>query len=198
MADLMQAIAGLLLAALAVMGSPGPSTISLTAVAASHGARAALGYGAGLVAGTVAVLLLVAAGLSTLLLAWPQAVLPVQIAALAYCLFLAWRIATAPPLQTDDASAAAPGFVSGLFLGLANPKAYLAIAAVYSSARLLPMPLGDAAPKLALLSIMIVLIHAAWLLFGAGLAQALRKPGLSRGLNILLAVALVLSLALTF
>ena len=45
---------GLLLAALIVMGSPGPSTVSLTAVAASLGLRASLNYGAGLVLGTVA------------------------------------------------------------------------------------------------------------------------------------------------
>ena len=39
-------------------------------------------------------------------------------------LYLAFRIATAPPLQDQAANAAAPGFGQGLFLGLGNPKAY--------------------------------------------------------------------------
>ncbi len=73
--------ASLLLASLIVMGSPGPSTVSLTAVAASFGLRASLHYGAGLVLGTISVLLLVAMGVSALLLAWPVAALPLRLAA---------------------------------------------------------------------------------------------------------------------
>jgi len=216
----------LLLAALAVMGSPGPSTISLTAVAASHGMRASLPYGGGLVLGTIGVLLLVATGLAGLLQAWPQLAWPLRIAALLYCLFLAWQIVTAPPLQAGGeksggtplqagggkngapplqageaaiAESTAPRFISGLLLALANPKAYLAIAAVYSGASLLPLkPLADATLKCLLLSAMILLIHLGWLLLGAGLSRALQTPRLSRGLNIALALALLLSLALMF
>jgi len=44
----------LILAALVVMGSPGPSTMSVTAVGAAFGFRRALAYLAGLVLGTTA------------------------------------------------------------------------------------------------------------------------------------------------
>jgi threonine/homoserine/homoserine lactone efflux protein len=193
------AAASLLLAALIVMGSPGPSTVSLTAVAASLGLRASLNYGAGLVLGTVSVLLLVATGVSGLLLAWPQAALPLRLAGLAYCLYLAWRIATAPPLQTAHSTDRAPGWLAGYLLALANPKAYLAIGAVYSGQVLLPAaPLADAALKCLLLSLMVVLIHLAWGLFGALLAGHLRDARMARLINGVLAAALVLSLLLTF
>ncbi|MEL3891778.1 LysE family transporter [Ferrovibrio sp. MS7] len=193
------AAASLLLAALIVMGSPGPSTVSLTAVTASLGLRASLNYGAGLVLGTVSVLLLVTTGVSGLLLAWPQAALPLRLAGLAYCLYLAWRIATGPPLQMAHSTDRAPGWLAGYLLALANPKAYLAIGAVYSGQMLLPAaPLADAALKCLLLSLMVVLIHLAWGLFGALLARHLRDARMARLINGVLAAALVLSLILTF
>lgn len=189
------AAASLLLAALIIMGSPGPSTISLTAVAAGFGLRASFGYGIGLVLGTISVLLLVAMGVSALLLAWPVLALPLRLAAAAYCLYLAWRIATAPPLQPAEGARHAPGWLAGYLLALANPKAYLAIGAVYSGQALLPaVPLADAAIKIALLCLMILLIHIAWGLFGALLARQLRDARKARLVNGALAVALVVSL----
>lgn len=70
----------LIVASLLVMGSPGPSTISVTAVGAAFGLRRSLAYLSGLVAGTVAVLLAVAAGVVSVLLAVPQ-LAPVLLAA---------------------------------------------------------------------------------------------------------------------
>ena len=55
-----------------VMGSPGPSTISATAVAAAYGFRRALLYAGGLMLGTGAVLLAVAVGLVAVLLSIPH------------------------------------------------------------------------------------------------------------------------------
>ena len=49
----------LIVASLIVMGSPGPSTISVTAVGAAFGLRRSLGHLAGLIAGTLVVLVAV-------------------------------------------------------------------------------------------------------------------------------------------
>ena len=88
----------LVLAATVVMGSPGPATISVTAVAAAFGARRSLPYLCGIILGTTVVLLAVATGIVAMLLSVPQ-IAPVLIAAsAAYILYLAYRIATAPPL----------------------------------------------------------------------------------------------------
>jgi threonine/homoserine/homoserine lactone efflux protein len=60
LAELWRPLLSLILASAAVMGSPGPSTVSVTAVGAAFGFRRSLGYMAGLVLGTMAVLLAVA------------------------------------------------------------------------------------------------------------------------------------------
>ncbi|HEX9447859.1 MAG TPA: hypothetical protein VF920_07755, partial [Dongiaceae bacterium] len=66
------AILSLLLAALVVMGSPGPATLSVTAIGAAFGFRRALPYLCGIVLGTDLVLLAVALGLTSVLLAQPR------------------------------------------------------------------------------------------------------------------------------
>src|SRR5947199_8209014 len=88
----------LVVASLAVMGTPGPATISLTAAGSAYGVRRCLGYLAGIIAGTWAVLLGVASGITAALLAVP-AVRPALIAVGAgYHLWLASQIASAPAL----------------------------------------------------------------------------------------------------
>lgn len=182
----------LIVASLLVMGSPGPSTISVTAVGAAFGLSRSIAYLSGLVAGTIAVLLAVAAGVVAVLLAVPQ-LAPVLLAASAlYILYLAYRIATAPLLSMRDEAVAAPSFPGGVLLAVANPKAYVAIAAVFAGSTL------DTALKIAVLAAMIVLIHLAWWLAGAAFARVFHDPVWSRRVNIAFAAALVLTTVLAF
>ncbi|SCB19013.1 LysE family translocator [Rhizobium multihospitium] len=184
----------LLLAALVIMGSPGPSTISATAMGAAYGFRRSLGYVFGLIAGTVAVLLAVAAGVVAILLSVPHGALVLTIVSAVYILYLAFKIATAPPLSRRDDRVAAPAFSGGFLLAVANPKAYLAIAAVFAGVSLFQdQRLLDAASKIVLLTAMIVAIHMIWLLVGASLSRFLQDPKISRIVNILLAILLIVA-----
>ena len=177
------------------MGTPGPATISLTAAGSAYGMRRSLAYLAGIVAGTIAVLLAVATGITAALLALP-AVRPVLIAAGAgYILWLAYHVATAPPLAAHMEAAAAPSLGGGAMLGVANPKAWVAIAAVFVSARIAAHTLVDSTIKVVALAGMVVLINATWLIAAAWVAPALRDPVRSRRANIGLAAALVVSTA---
>lgn len=181
----------LLLTSLAVMGSPGPATISLTAAGSAYGVRRSIGYLAGIITGTTAVLVAVASGITVTLLTVPALrVVLVSISA-AYILWLAYHIATAPPLAAQQETAKAPSLAGGTLLGIANPKAWVAIAAVFASARLAVSATADAAAKVALLSAMIVLISVAWLVASATLAPLLRHPVRARVINVVLATALV-------
>jgi threonine/homoserine/homoserine lactone efflux protein len=187
------ALPALLLTSLAIMGSPGPATVSLTAAGVAFGVRSSVRYLAGVITGTAVVLLAVAAGLTGALLAVPG-VRPALIAvAVAYILYLAYHIATAPPLVTAPGAVAAPSFAGGLLLGIANPKAWVAIAAVFVSVRLSTHAVADAASKTVALTAMIVLINTAWLAAGAWVAPVLRDPVRSRRANVVLAAVLVLS-----
>lgn len=188
----------LLLASLVIMGSPGPSTISATAVGAAYGFRRSLSYVSGLIAGTVIVLLAVAAGVVAILLSVPHGALVLTAVSAVYILYLAFKIATAPPLARRDDQVAAPAFSGGLLLAIANPKAYLAIAAVFAGVSLFQdQRLLDALVKVALLTATIVAIHMVWLLVGASLSRFLQNPTVSRAVNITLAVLLVAATAFT-
>ncbi len=185
----------LVVTALAIMGSPGPATISLTATGAAFGVRPSARYLAGIVAGTTVVLLAVAVGVTGVLLATP-ALRPVLIAAaVGYILYLAYHIATAPPLGAGSAAAAAPSALGGLLLGVANPKAWVAIGAVFVSVRVASGAVLDAGIKTVALTMLIVVINTAWLAAGASLAPVLRDPARARRANVLLATALVVSTA---
>ncbi len=187
----------LLLTSAALMGSPGPSTISVTAVGAAFGLRRAMPYILGLIAGTTLVLLAVATGVFALLLAIPNLAPVLTAASAVYIVYLAFRIARAPPLSAPHAEAPRPAFGGGLLLAVANPKAYVAIGAVFAGATLggLP-PVADAVAKTAVLTGMIVLIHVVWALAGSALAGLLRDPRASRIVNVALAGLLVLTSAL--
>src|SRR5262245_35639921 len=132
----MASLGTLLFAALVIMGSPGPSTISLVGAAVAYGVRRSLAYCAGLVIGTTVVLLAAATGVTAILLAVPALRWVLVVAAAGYILWLAYHLATAPPLAEQSATDRRPSLFDGLALGVVNPKAWIAIAAVFASARL--------------------------------------------------------------
>ena len=185
------------LAALPLMGSPGPATLSLAAIGAAFGARRGLGYLAGIITGTFGVLVMIATGVTGVILAVPALVWLITAVAAAYILYLAYRIATAPVITAPDALAKAPSFPSGFVLAIANPKAFAAIGAVYSGHRVVADDLLlDAAAKILALLVVIVVVNGAWLLFGSAFSIVLRDPRRGRIANIGFAVLLILSVAL--
>jgi threonine/homoserine/homoserine lactone efflux protein len=195
----MDALSGFLLAALALAGSPGPATLSLTATGAAFGAARGLAYLAGIVVGMVAVMAAVAGGLVGLLMAVPGVTPVVTVLATAYFLYLAWRIAMAPPLSADNTVRRSPTFIAGLGLSLVNPKGYAAMAALYSGFVLVPDRVGaDIAAKMAVLTLIIVAVNVAWLLAGAGLTRFFRDPHSNRLINVVFALLLVASVVMAF
>lgn len=186
----------LLLISLAIMGSPGPATISLVAAGSVYGVRRSLPYLAGIIVGTTIVLVAVATGITAALLAVPAIGSVLIGISAAYILWLAYHIATAPPLSEHTAAMAAPSLAGGALLGVANPKSWVAVAAVFTSAHLADDAATDAAAKIAVLTAMIIMILATWLVAGTSLAPMLREPRRVRVVNAALAVVLVGATAL--
>lgn len=187
------------LTALAVMGSPGPATVSVTAVGAAFGLRRSYPYMFGVILGTSAVLCVVAIGIVSVLMSRPQLASLLHTASVVYILYLAFRIATMAPLAAREDSVNAPSPAGGFLLGIANPKAYIAIAAVFTGTTLrIAPPIVEASIKVAVLGLMIVVIHFGWLLAGASLSRLLRDPVSSRLVNLLLASTLVVTTLIGF
>ena len=188
----MEALPGFLIAAVALAGSPGPATLSLAAAGAAFGAYRSAAYLLGIVLGMVAVMAIVASGVVGLLLAVPGAGPVVTVLAALYFVWLAWRIAMAPPLAEGGPDRPPPTFVAGLLLSLVNPKGYAAMAALYSGFVLLPDRLGlDVAVKIAGLTVVIAVVNIAWLLVGAALTRLFRDPRANRAINIVFALLLL-------
>jgi threonine/homoserine/homoserine lactone efflux protein len=180
----------------AIMGSPGPATISLVAAGSLRGVRRSFRYLFGIIVGTTLVLLAVATGVTGVLLALP-AIGPVLILmSAAYILWLAYHIATSPPLSEPSPGSNAFSLMGGALLGIANPKGWVAIAAVFASAHLADSPPADAAAKTVVLTVMIIVICATWLVAGKSIAPLLRDPRRARLVNAALAVGLVGATAL--
>ncbi len=192
----METLFAFIAAGIALAGSPGPATLSLAATGAAYGARRGVFYMLGINLGMVAVMAITASGVAGLLLAIPGAA-PVLIGGAAlYFLYLAWRIATAPPLtqQTDDIRP--PSAVAGFLLSLVNPKGYAAMAALFSGFTLVEIqPALDAGLKIAVLCGVIAAVNVAWLLLGVALTRAFRDPALNRIINVCFAILLLASLA---
>ena len=193
----MDALPGFLLASVALAGSPGPATLSLAAAGAAFGSRRVGGYLAGIVIGMVAVMAITASGLVGLLLAVPGAAPLVTAGAALYFVWLAWRIATAPPLGAGAGQGRAPGFAAGFGLSLINPKGYAAMAALFAGFVLVRDRLSvDIAAKITLLTVVITAVNILWLLSGAALTGLFRDPRTNRIVNVVFAVLLLASVAL--
>jgi threonine/homoserine/homoserine lactone efflux protein len=193
----MEGLPGFLLAGVALAGSPGPATLSLAAAGAAFGARRVASYLVGVVVGMVVVMAITASGVVGLLLAVPGATPVVTVAAALYFVWLAWRIATAPPLTEASAERRPPSFAGGFALSLINPKGYAAMAALFSGFVLLRERLAlDAALKIALLTAVIVAVNLLWLQGGALMTRFFRDPRTNRIVNVVFAILLLASVAL--
>jgi len=186
----------LVLISLAIMGSPGPATIGLIAAGSVRGVRRSFPYLFGIIVGTTLVLVAVATGITAALLAVPALGSVVIWISVAYVLWLAYHIATAPPLSKLTGASNAFSFMGGAILGIANPKAWVAIAAVFASVHLADAATKDAAAKIVVLTVMIIVICATWLVAGRSIAPLLRDPRRARLVNAALAVGLVGATAL--
>ena len=192
----MEGLLGFILAGFALAGSPGPATLSLAATGAAFGARRGLAYMTGINLGMAGVMAITASGVVGVLLALPGAISVVTVLAGAYFLYLAFRIATAPPLTEDDEQRKPPSFAAGVFLSAVNPKGYAAMAALFSGFVLLRERLVlDAAVKIAVVAVVITSVNLAWLFAGAALTRAFRAPRLNRTINVTFAILLIVSVA---
>jgi threonine/homoserine/homoserine lactone efflux protein len=89
--------------------------------------------------------------------------------------------------------------VGGFFLGITNPKAYLAFASLMASTTLIgggapSSTVGtDAALKWAIVVAVVLVVDIAWVLLGAILHRAAMPPRVERAMNIVFAAAILVA-----
>ncbi len=189
---------GFLMAGVALTGSPGPATLSIAATGAAFGRRRGFPYYLGIQIGMVLVMAITASGAAGLLLALPGMRPIVAVLAVAYFAYLAFRIATAPPLSDTEAQRRAPPLIAGVGLALINPKGYAAMAALFSGFVLVAAPFADALAKLLILVAIIATVDLCWLFAGSALTRLFRDTARNRAVNVTFAALLVVSVVFAF
>ena len=194
----METIPAFLAAALALMATPGPVTLASAAAGAAWPGRATR-FVLAMSAGTLTVICAVALGITGLIASVPGAAPLLGALAVAYILYLSWKIATAPPLGQARAAEMPPAIGGAYAMAIANPKAWAAFAALFSGFPLIPEdPVAGGVLKAAILCCLPPVINLTWMVAGTGLARLIRTPATGRAVNIGFAVALVVSVAAAF
>lgn len=152
---------------------------------------------AGLLSSMSCIILLTATGISALMFAAPGAATAAAVVAGVYMLYLAWRIGSAPVGPTRPDGGHVPSFLSGFTINFVNPKAYAAIAALFSGWVLVPgSPLIDALTKAGIALAAMLISDLGWIAAGGLLARVMRNPTAHRGMNLVFALLLLSSVAL--
>ncbi|HET9862912.1 MAG TPA: LysE family translocator, partial [Steroidobacteraceae bacterium] len=115
--------------ALAV-ATPGPGIAAIVARSLAHGFRGAPAFVAGFIVGDLAWFAVAATGLAAVAKTAAAVFVVIKWAGVAYLLFLAWKLWTAPAgrvavVDEDDSQHGWRAFVASLMLTLGNPKAIL-------------------------------------------------------------------------
>ena len=103
--------------------TPGPNNLMLMASGANFGVRRTVPHMLGVALGFVFLAVLVGAGLAEVFAAVPQLHTALKVVSVAYLLFLAWRIATAPPPGEAGRAARPMTFLAAAGFQWVNPKA---------------------------------------------------------------------------
>ena len=115
--------------ALAASITPGPVNIVALSSGAQFGFRASQRHVAGATLGFVVLLVLMGLGLHELLRLWPVLTRVVQLAGVAFLLFMAWKLALDDGRLSAGQSGKAPSMLYGALMQWLNPKAWLACVA---------------------------------------------------------------------
>ncbi len=177
--------------------TPGPGVLSVAGVGSGFGFRAGLAYMAGLWAGNNLVGLSVVTGLAAFIFSIPYAREVLLGASLCYLVYLAARIALAGSRIAFITTKEPPGFGNGLALQAINPKAYAVNTTLFGGFAFLPSNLLlETIIKFALLNAIWIPAHFAWLYAGASLKRLNLSDYTQRIINVLMALAMLLVVAL--
>lgn len=171
--------------------TPGPNNVMLASSGANHGIRATLPHMAGIACGFTVMLMTVTAGLGALLLLWPPLLVGMRWVGAAWMLYLAWKIATAPP-PGEGARRAVLGIAGAVGFQWINPKAWLIALGTGSMFIVAGEPLLPQVVRVGLVfSAVAFPCMFPWVLLGKGARHVLRSRQHLRAFNVAMALLLV-------
>jgi threonine/homoserine/homoserine lactone efflux protein len=179
---------GFILILAAAAAIPGPDVAAIIGSGLSGGLASAFRLVFGLILGHAVWMIAAVTGLAALAQALGAAFIVIKLGAVAYLLYLAWKLWTAPvaaALESDaPASPAASGVVTGILVSLSNPKALIFFSAVVPS--VLPLErlsLGDFVWLILASSLTFIVVFGAWAVLAAKARRMLGKAANRRSIN---------------
>ncbi len=173
--------------------TPGPNNLMLMASGANFGVRRTVPHMLGVAIGFVAMAMLMGAGIAQAFVLVPGLHGWLELASIAYLLFLAWRIATARP-PGEAARASRPmTFLAAAGFQWVNPKAWamaLTAIGVYAPSQ----SLGAIAAVALVFGMVNLPSVGVWALLGQQMRRVLTSPARMRTFNLVMAVLLVASM----
>lgn len=187
---------GFILILAAAAAIPGPDVAAIIGSGLSGGLPSALRLVLGLILGHAIWMTAAVTGLAALAQALGAAFIAVKLGAVAYLLYLAWKLWTAPLAAKSEPdapfSAGRTGVLTGVLVSLSNPKALVFFSAVVPS--ILPLEhlsLGDFAWLILASSLTFILVFGTWAVLaakaGAVLGKAANLRAINRGSAVLIA-----------
>jgi threonine/homoserine/homoserine lactone efflux protein len=174
-----------------LLGSPGPAPLALAATGATFGFKKGIPFLIGILTGLSVAIIAATAGLAALFLSFPSLQSVCQLVGAMYIGYIAFKIATAPIVTSDD-STNVPRYRDGFILNLLNPKAYAAFLAIFSQF-LLPfaeVQISYIATGLVCL-LVATLVDVLWLALGGLLKPVFAAPKQARAIRIVFAILMV-------
>ena len=174
--------------------TPGPNNLMVAAAAANHGITETVPHILGITVGFTLMLAIVAGGLGGVVDAVPFLHPVLQWGGAAWLLYLAWKIATAPP-PSEQRSRPPLGFFGAAAFQWVNPKAWMIALSAASEFVVPGRPLLLEAGRIAgIFAIVAIPCILPWAMLGSGTARILNAPHRLQAFNIVMAVLLVASI----
>ncbi|ALM52249.1 LysE family translocator [Halomonas huangheensis] len=164
--------------------TPGPNNVMLTASGANYGFRRTIPHLLGIIAGCFVLFCSVAMGLGMIFERFPVVQTALKIVGSVYLLYLAWKIATAPPPQFRQEGARPLTFLQAATFQFANPKAWVMGIALMAS--FLPEtgnPWLNALIVAAFAELVAFPCISLWAGFGTAVGRTLKSPTSWRWFN---------------
>ncbi|WP_233869030.1 LysE family translocator [Paraburkholderia adhaesiva] len=174
--------------------TPGPNNTMLLASGVNFGFRRTIPHMLGISAGVVVLMLSVGFGLGEALKRVPVLYNVLEVASVAYLLYLAWKIGSSGELKMRDGERRPMRFHEAIAFQWVNPKAWMMVLTAATTIRLS----ADFGVNTVLMATLFYVLGlpciCIWAAFGTGVRGFLSNPLRLRAFNIAMAVTLVVSM----
>jgi len=173
--------------------TPGPNNLMIMASGVNYGVRASLPHFFGICFGVPTMLLVAGGGLGFFFQRYPMLHTSIQLAGVAYLLYLAWLIANSAPSRLEAEKRKPLSFFQAALFQWINPKTWMMGTSAISAFTIVDTNVTS--QILVVISVFFLMTFPAagvWLIFGVHLKKLLAKPRHQQIFNVVMGLCLAL------